>query len=118
MGQQARASAGAAPAAPTRAEALIERLTEHRESFWSAVHEPFMSRDITREDVRALVRFGLTATRGSYKSMLPVFNLPPHDYKKLLSFLRKYHLHLPVHEFRAMPVSAREKLASSELVMH
>ena len=62
-----------------------------------------MSRDITREDLRALVRFGLTATRGSYKSLLSVFNLPPNDYKKFLSFLRKHHVHLPIHEFRALP---------------
>jgi DNA-binding NtrC family response regulator len=98
-------SAGPVKAAPTRVDALIEKLTEHGESFWSAVHEPFMARDITREDLRALVRFGLTATRGSYKSVLSVFNLPPHDYKKFLSFLRKYHVHLPIHEFRALPPS-------------
>jgi hypothetical protein len=50
-----------------------------------------------------VVRFGLTATRGSYKSLLPVFNMAPTDYKKFLSFLRKYHVHLPIHEFRALP---------------
>jgi len=92
-----------APVAPTCVDNLIERLTEHGENFWSAVHEPFMARDITREDLRAVIRFGLTATRGSYKSLLPVFNLPPTDYKKFLSFLRKYHVHLPIHEFRARP---------------
>jgi len=102
---------------PARVDTLIEKLSEQGESFWSAVHEPFMSRDITREDVRALVRFGLTATRGSYKSMLSLFNLPHSDYKKLLSFLRKYHLHLPVHEFRAMPVNPRRQAETRELVM-
>jgi DNA-binding NtrC family response regulator len=93
----------ASPPRPTRVDALIEKLTEQRESFWSAVHEPFMARDITREDLRELVRFGLTATRGSYKSLLSVFNLPANDYKKFLSFLRKYQVHLPIHEFRALP---------------
>ena len=32
------------------------------ESFWTAVHEPFMSRDLTRDDLRQLVRRGLTHT--------------------------------------------------------
>ena len=93
----------ASRAIPTRVDRLIERLIEHRENFWSAVHHPFMARDITRDDLRELVRYGLTSTRGSYKAMLSVFNLPPSDYKRLLSFLRKYQLHLPVHEFRALP---------------
>lgn len=100
---RAVATRAQAPAAPSRVDTLIERLTEHGETFWSAVHEPFMARDITRDDLRAVIRFGLTATRGSYKSLLPVFNLPATDYKKFLSFLRKYHVHLPIHEFRALP---------------
>jgi transcriptional regulator with PAS, ATPase and Fis domain len=101
--QARRSTTGAVQLAPTRVDGLIERLTEHRESFWSVVHEPFMARDLTRDDLRAIVRFGLTTTRGSYKSVLQVFNLPPHDYKKFLSFLRKYQVHLPIHEFRALP---------------
>jgi len=48
--QQSRSSPARAqaPAGPTRVDNLIERLTQHGESFWSAVHEPFMARDITR----------------------------------------------------------------------
>ena len=106
--RQSRTSAARAhlQLAPTRVDHLIEQLTEHGESFWTAVHEPFKARDVTREDLRALVRFGLTATRGSYKALLELFNLPPTDYKKFLSFLRKYHVHLPIHEFRGIPPRA------------
>src|SRR6185295_9033912 len=47
-------------------DALLERLRAG-ESFWSAVYEPFMGRDITRNDIRTLVNYGLAETCGSYK---------------------------------------------------
>ena len=92
-------------APPSRAEALFDQMTQQGESFWTLVHGPFMSRDLTREDLRALIRGGLHATRGSYKALVQLFNMPPEDYKRFLSFLRKHQAHLPVHEFRSMAVA-------------
>jgi DNA-binding NtrC family response regulator len=86
------------------AELLFDRMVRNGETFWTAVYHPFMDRDLTRDDLRELVRRGLTLTRGSYKGVAELFNVAG-DYKKLLSFLRKYHCFLPVHEFRALPVS-------------
>jgi DNA-binding NtrC family response regulator len=91
------------PARP-RADVLFERMVRDCETFWSVVYEPFMDRDITREDLRALVRQGLRLTRGSYKSMAQLFNIPQTDYKRLMNFLRKYQCALPIHDFRALPV--------------
>jgi two-component system, NtrC family, response regulator AtoC len=93
-------------AAPSRAEALFERIARDGEPFWTAVYEPFMARDITRDDLRAIVRQGLELTRGSYKSMAQFFNLPQSDYKRLLNFLRKYQCQLPIQEFRSLPVQS------------
>ncbi len=67
-------------------------MTVSGESFWSVVSEPFMARDITRDDLRAVISKGLEETRGSYKQFLPLFNIAAEDYKRLLSFLRKYGL--------------------------
>jgi len=72
------------------------------ESFWTAVHEPFMSRDLTRDDLRQLVRRGLTHTLGSYRQLTTLFNLPPTDYKSLLNFLRKHDCHVPYKPFRTI----------------
>ena len=94
------------PAAPSRAEIMFDAMTRHHESFWFVVHGPFMARDITRDDLRTLVRYGLTATRGSYKALLQMFNMPPEDYKRFLNFLRKHHSHLSIHEFRGLPTPA------------
>ena len=93
-----------APAARPRAEVLFERMVRDGEIFWTTVYEPFMARDITRDDLRALVRQALELTRGSYKSVAQLFNLPQSDYKRLLNFLRKYQCHLPIQDFRALPV--------------
>jgi DNA-binding NtrC family response regulator len=95
-------------AAPARADLMLERLTRQQESFWTVVHEPFMSREITRDELRAVVRRGLELTRGNYKSVVQLFNMTPDDYKRFLNFLRKYQLHMPIHEFRSLPVRLSE----------
>ena len=62
-----------------------------------------MSRDLTREDLRAIIARGLEQTKGSYKLLIMLFNLPPGDYKRLLNFLRKYDCHMPFQHFRTVP---------------
>jgi DNA-binding NtrC family response regulator len=94
----------AAPPSPSRADVMFDRLTRCRESFWVVVHEPFMARDLTRDDLRALIRRGLELTRGSYKSLVQLFNMPQEDYPRFLNFLRKYQSHLPIQDFRSLPV--------------
>jgi DNA-binding NtrC family response regulator len=84
-------------------EALFDRLIKGRESFWSAVYEPFMARDLTRNDVREVIRLGLKHTLGNYKLLVTSFNMAPEDYKRFLNFLRKYECHVPFQLFRNMP---------------
>lgn len=98
---QARKESAALPA-PSRAQLLYEEMTLRRESFWSVVYSPFKSRDLTRQDLRSVIRLGLTASRGSYKGLVRLFNMPDEDYKRFLNFLRKHEAHLPIHEFRMM----------------
>ena len=94
---------------PRVCEALFERLTKDGDSFWSAVYEPFMARDLTRADVRELIRMGLEHTRGNYKLLVTGFNMPPEDYKRFLNFLRKYECHVPFQRFRMLtaPLASR-----------
>jgi DNA-binding NtrC family response regulator len=79
---------------------LFKRMVHGGESFWSAVYEPFMMRDITRADVRAIVREGLIYTRG-YKALAALFNVPG-DHRRLLTFLRKHDCHLPEQELHCV----------------
>jgi transcriptional regulator with PAS, ATPase and Fis domain len=86
----------------TIADALYERLVKGRESFWGAVYPMFMERDMTRDDLRALVRKGLEETNGSYRLLTELFNMPPGDYKRFLNVLRKHHCHVAFQEFRTV----------------
>lgn len=98
--------AGQAPtvsSGPPPHQVLYDRLMRDRASFWTEVYEPFMARDLTRAEVRELIRMGLEHTRGNYKLLVTAFNMPPEDYKKFLNFLRKYQCHVPFQRFRMMP---------------
>jgi DNA-binding NtrC family response regulator len=87
-----------APVRPA-VEVLFMRMVRDRETFWKVVYEPFMSRDLTRDDLRALVRHALAQTGGSYKAVAALFNVPS-DHKRLVSFLRKHDCHLPERDVR------------------
>ena len=84
----------------TVADDLYKKLVEERESFWSAVYPLYMQREITRSNVRDLVRKGLEQSRGNYKIVARLFNLEPTDYKRFLNFLRKHECQLPFKEYR------------------
>lgn len=93
-----------APAEPDQTHGtgqLLRRLTEERESFWTAVHGPFMDRDLSREQLRAVIRAGLERTSGNYRVLVELFNMAPSDYKRFLGFLRKHDCQVPFHAFRA-----------------
>ena len=79
-----------------------ERVVVARESFWSAVYAPFMSRDMTRDDLRTLVRKGLEQTGGNYRVLTELFNMPASDYKRFLNFLRKHHCHVAFQQYRTI----------------
>jgi transcriptional regulator with PAS, ATPase and Fis domain len=89
------------PTTRAAADVLLERLINGGESFWSCVYTPFMSRDLTRDDLRTIVRKGLERTSGNYKVMVELFNMPADDYKRFLGFLRKYQCHMPFQQFRS-----------------
>jgi DNA-binding NtrC family response regulator len=84
-------------------EVLFHRIVVGQESFWTVVYEPFMARDLTRNDVREVIRLGLQHTLGNYKLLVASFNMPPKDYKRFLNFLRKYGCHVPFQLFRTVP---------------
>jgi transcriptional regulator with PAS, ATPase and Fis domain len=96
------AATGAAPVR-SRADELFDRMVLHGESFWSTVHPLFTQRDMTRDDLREIVARGLTQTRGSYRLVLQLFNMPPEDYKAFLNLLRKHQCHVPFFKYRCLP---------------
>ena len=96
-GSRATDGGGRDPLAP-----LMYRLLQDGESFWSAVHTPFMDRDLSRDQLRGIVRAGLRQTAGNYRMLVELFNMPESDYKRFLGFLRKHDCQVPFHAFRAV----------------
>ena len=87
---------------PSLVDVLYERITCKGESFWTVVFAPFMTRDLTRETVRAIVRRGLECTKGNYRMMPALFNFPAADYNRFLVFLQEHDCQLPFHDFRVV----------------
>ena len=60
----------------------------------------FLNRDITRHDMRQLVRRGLAETRGRYKALLTLFGMPSEDYRRFMNFLAAHECSVAFREFR------------------
>jgi len=71
---------------------VLRAMRSGEQTFWEAVHKPFIERDLNRSQVRALFERGLREANGSYKSLLTLFNLPDSDYQKFMDFLRHQRL--------------------------
>jgi two-component system response regulator AtoC len=95
-----RGITASAPLAASRTDDLYDRMVFGHESFWSVAYEPFMLRDLTRDDLRALVTKGLHETRGNYVMLVRLFNLEARDYKRFMNVLHKHGCHIPVAPFR------------------
>lgn len=82
------------------ADDLYRRLRKGGESFWTAVYEPFMQREITRADVRGVVERGLRESYGNYRIVARLFNMDPQDYRRFLNFLRKHDCRVLFKDYR------------------
>jgi len=106
--QPAPAGHAEAPPVPVSAAAdALWRRMDAGEDFWAVVGQAFKARELTRADLTALVDRGLTETRGSYRALLALFNLPESDYKRFHAFLYQQRCNLPVASYRARGAHGR-----------
>ena len=91
---------------------LFDALVHDGYSFWEHVYPLFLERNLTRHDLRLLVRRGLNVTHGSYRQLLKIFGIPERDYKRFLNFLATHHCSVDVrsirNKVRSRPPSKRE----------
>jgi DNA-binding NtrC family response regulator len=98
---------------------LYDALVDGHYHFWDHIHTLFLSRDMTRHDLRQLLRRGLIATRGNYRALLNLFGMPDSDYKRFMNFLAAYDCVLDFREFRtAMPTELTHRRTSPTLPRH
>jgi transcriptional regulator with PAS, ATPase and Fis domain len=87
------------------ADDLYDSVVKQGASFWDHVYPLFLARDITRHDLRELVRRGLRESRGRYKSLLTLFGMSGDDYRRFMNFLAAHDCGVAVREFRGAPPS-------------
>lgn len=90
------------------ADDLYSALVGRHYTFWEHIHELFLSRDMTRHDLRQLMVRGLSVTRGNYRSLLKLFGIPETDYKRLMNFLAAHDCVVDFRPFRAEPAGGRQ----------
>jgi DNA-binding NtrC family response regulator len=74
----------------TVGEQLFARVQRTGDSFWSIVYPLFMNREITRRDLRDLIRRALDVARDNRDDVVRVLNMPVADRGRFEKFLRKY----------------------------
>jgi DNA-binding NtrC family response regulator len=82
------------------ADELYTNLVNGSFSFWDHVHPLFLNRDLTRHDLRELVRRGLAVTNGNYRALLKLFGMEEKDYKRFLNFLATHDCSVDYRVFR------------------
>jgi transcriptional regulator with PAS, ATPase and Fis domain len=82
------------------ADELYQAIVTGGYSFWEHVHPLFLSRDITRHDIRELVRRALSVSGGNYRGVLRLLGMPLTDYKRFMNFLTTHDCRANFREFR------------------
>ena len=82
------------------ADDLYAALVDGNYTFWDHIHPLFLGRDMTRHDLRQLVRRGLSSTRGNYRALLKLFGMPDEDYKRFMNFLATHECAVDFRPFR------------------
>lgn len=71
---------------------LFRSMERGQQTFWDAVHQPYLDRDLNRAQVRRIVADGLRVSGGRYKALLPLFGIDDDQYHKFMDFLRHHDL--------------------------
>ena len=82
------------------ADDLYHGLVTNVYTFWDHTYPLFMNRDVTRHDLRELVRRVLSTTCGNYRALVKLFGMPTKDYKRFLNFLAAHDCRVDFREFR------------------
>jgi transcriptional regulator with PAS, ATPase and Fis domain len=82
------------------ADDLYDAVVHKGASFWDHVYPLFLDRDITRHDLRQLIRRGLRESRGRYKAVVRLFGMPGTDYRRFMNFLAAHGCGVEFRDFR------------------
>ena len=111
-------SGDAVPTAWTRerrrqlADDLYDGLIARKFGFWDHVRPIFLDREMSKHDLRHLVRRGLAATGGNYRALVQLFGMRAEDYKRLMNFLSAHRCVIDFRPYRSgQAIADDERLA-------
>ncbi len=81
-------------------EELFSALVSGQQTFWRDVYQPFLSRDLTRNELRQLVHRALALAGGNYRGTLKLLGIDQGDYKRFLNFLKAHHCVVDFRQYR------------------
>jgi DNA-binding NtrC family response regulator len=82
------------------ADDLYSGLVSGVYTFWEHTYPLFLNRDMSRHDLRELIKRGLATTCGNYRAVVALFGMPDGDYKPFLNFLAAHECCVDFREFR------------------
>jgi DNA-binding NtrC family response regulator len=82
------------------ADDLYSGLVSGVYTFWEHTYPLFLNRDMSRHDLRELIKRGLATTCGNYRAVVALFGMPDGDYKAFLNFLAAHECCVDFREFR------------------
>ena len=82
------------------ADDLYSGLVSGVYTFWDHTYPLFLNRDMSRHDLRELIKRGLATTCGNYRAVVTLFGMPDGDYKPFLNFLAAHECCVDFREFR------------------
>jgi len=97
------------------ADELLTQIAAGHGTFWDQVYDTFISRDLTRHNLRDFIALALKRSGGSYRDMLQLLRLPDSDYKRLLKFLSRHDCAVDFRRFRFSTAPRRRPASSQSL---
>jgi DNA-binding NtrC family response regulator len=93
LGTPVANAAAAPPPAPAAERSAVDLMLERiaaGDSFWTVVYDPFMARDVTREELRSLVSRGIEQAGGDQALLGRLFHVEEGDQKRFVNFVRRH----------------------------
>ena len=97
------------------ADELYETLTRQGGSFWEHVYPGLLAHDITRDDLRELVRRGLRESQGHYRTLFALFGISSRDSGRFMNVLAAQECAIGIDQFRRALRAADGEAATGPL---
>ncbi|MBN1552743.1 sigma-54-dependent Fis family transcriptional regulator [bacterium] len=73
-----------------RPEQIYRSIVDGRQTFWTAIRDPFIRRSITKDEVKAVMAKGYSETGNNLVKLSKLFGMSTIEYRRLVAFLHRH----------------------------